>query len=233
MFVNRIVYLTAAVAGCLASVYGDDSARNAVQPEPRTVVRADQTVVREIPLDRGCSVRFEAKKVAKVDAGAGYGYAVYDDKLWISSSTVPHIILTKGVFFDGEKAVELDVSGLANPWVEADELEARNCELKINTTEDNEELITLKVAFMKWGAEDYIAEWVVMDGHSLRLSITGVGDTLPEWMENPATPQGQYEVGNALWGNGFRDEARVWWKKAADRGHVKAADALKRPVEAE
>ena len=227
------MYLLVAGAGCVASVYGEHPERRTEQAEPRTMVRADQTLVRVIPLARGCSVRFEAKQVAKADVqqAPGCGYAVYDGQLWISPTAVPNVILTRGVFFDGEKEVELDVSGLANPWVEADELEARNCELKIDTTEENEELITLKVAFMKWGAEDYIVEWVVMDGRALRLSIAGVGDTLPEWMENPGTPQGQYEVGNALWANGSRDKARVWWKKAADRGHAKATEALKRPVE--
>ncbi len=227
-----ISFLAVCAAG-LAFASVDAGSRGNVNAEPVVQVRDDRTVVLEIPLGRGWFVRFEAKTVEKADGQqeAGCGYAVYDGKLWMSSTAVPKVILTRGVFFDGEKEVELDVSGLANPWIEADELEARNCELKIDTTEENEELITLKVAFMKWGAEDYIVEWVVMDGCALRLSIADIGDTLPEWMENPGTPQGQYEVGNALWANGEKNEARDWWKRAAAQGHAKAAAALKRSLE--
>lgn len=216
----------------MAFASGDAGNRIKVDTEPVVDVRDDRVVVLQMPLGRGCFVRFDAKTVDQSEErhGPGCGYAVYDGKLSISSAAVPHIVLTRGVFFDGEREVELDVSGLGDPWVEAGEMEARNCEMEIVTTEDNDELITLKVAFMKWGAEDYSVTWVVMDGHSLRLSIDPLGDTLPEWMENPKTPQGQYEVGKALWENGERKEARIWWAKAAERGHAKAAEALKRPV---
>lgn len=192
-------------------------------------MRADQTLVRVIPLARGCSVRFEAKQVAKADVQQvpGCGYAVYDGQLWISPTAVPNVILTRGVFFDGEKEVELDVSGLADPWIDDDELGAWNCDLSERTLQNGSKLMRLRVGFFK-GRANYAVTWIILDGHALRESIECIGDKwmeCPEWMLAPKTPQGQYELGKRI-------GSRALLERAAAQGHAKAAEALKRPVEA-
>lgn len=124
--------------------------------------------------------------------------------------------------------MELDVSGLADPWIDDDELGAWNCDLSERTLQNGSKLMRLRVGFFK-GRANYAVTWIILDGHALRESIEFIGDKwmeCPEWMLAPKTPQGQYELGKRI-------GSRALLERAAAQGHAKAAEALKRPVEGE
>lgn len=105
------------------------------------------------------------------------GVCIYDNQLYISALTnPPERILTKGYFVHDGVKVDLDVSGLANPWVEPGELTASDCTVETCKFGDNEVAYRLKVRFVKGGAEDYACEWNIYQDKSLRMNISYLDD---------------------------------------------------------
>lgn len=115
---------------------------------------------------------------------------IYQDKLWIHS-VLAHppksILLTGKLFLDGYK-IDLDTSGMAQPWASVDEFSVSDARLvrhKIhNSRESPSFYYILKIAFIKGGAEDYIATWKIYKNKSLRMSVEGLGDSPICWGQN-------------------------------------------------
>jgi|GEM_PF-3802250 len=112
-------------------------------------------------------------------------YTVFEGKLYNSQFTIPQIILQSGIITIEGKKIELDVSGLAEPWLdgakEGERLRARFVHLDKKGADLD--VLTLTVVFAKGGALDYQVQWTLFGGKSLRTSIANCGDTYPDWVK--------------------------------------------------
>ncbi|WP_035606072.1 hypothetical protein [Haloferula sp. BvORR071] len=131
----------------------------------------------------GARLEFQARKIETPDRKLAYGYAVFEGQLYWAIGNPPSRVMTAGKIRIGEQEIALDVSGLGDPWVEA-KLDKRFVQFKRKDFPSGP-IYELLVCFEKGGAEDYMVEWVIKDGKSLRLAITSLGDTLPEWVMPP------------------------------------------------
>ena len=129
----------------------------------------------------GARLEFHARKIEARSRKTGDGYVVFEGQLYRAIGNPPSRVMTSGTLRIGEQVIALDVSGLGDPWVDG-KLEKRFILL---TGDDfpSGPIHTLRVCFVKGGAEDYMVEWVIKDGKSLRKCIEDLGDTLPEWVK--------------------------------------------------
>lgn len=129
----------------------------------------------------GARLEFHARKIEARHRKTGEGFVVFEGQRYRAIGNPPSRVMTTGSIRIGEQDIALDVSGLGDPWVDA-KLEKRFVQL---TKDDypSGPLYTLRVCFVKGGAEDYMVEWVIKGGKSLRLSIGELGDTLPDWVK--------------------------------------------------
>jgi hypothetical protein len=129
----------------------------------------------------GARLEFQARNIEARSRTSGDGYVVFEGQLYRAIGNPPSRVMTSGHIRIGEQEIALDVSGLGDPWVDG-KLENR---FVLLTKEDfpSGQIHTLRVCFVKGGAEDYMVEWVIKDGKSLRRSIEDLGDTLPEWVK--------------------------------------------------
>jgi hypothetical protein len=129
----------------------------------------------------GARLEFHARKIEARSRTTGDGYVVFEGQLYQAIGNPPSRVMTSGTLRIGKEEIALDVSGLGDPWVDGT-LEKRFVQL---TKDDfpSGPIHTLRVCFVKGGAEDYMVEWVIKDGKSLRRSTENLGDTLPEWVK--------------------------------------------------
>lgn len=86
-------------------------------------------------------------------------------------------LLTRGELTLNGKDIELDVSGLASPWVEKSDLTPQDCTLEkieyseYTTAPRNDCYHRLKIRFYKGGGNDYEVTWYIYRGKSIRVSI--------------------------------------------------------------
>jgi len=142
----------------------------------------EETVITKLD---GALLEFHARKIESPSRKTGDGLVVFEGQLYHAIGNPPSRVMTTGTIRIGEQEIALDVSGLGDPWV-AGKLEKRFVQL---TRDDfpSGPIYTLRVCFVKGGAEDYMVEWVIKDGRSLRESIKSLGDTLPEWVKEAIT----------------------------------------------
>lgn len=147
------------------------------------VSAAEQEKVTLTPDDE-VMVELCAEKIPAEERTFAPGICVWNGQLWHGSvSSPPEKVLVSGaITIEGER-IELDVSGLANPWIFPQEMTNRHCRLrKLHIGEDAREVCyVLDVAFFKGGALDYVVTWVIYENSSLRSCIEDMGDTYPEW----------------------------------------------------
>lgn len=86
-------------------------------------------------------------------------------------------LLTRGVLTLNGKKIDLDVSGLASPWVAKSDLTPEDCTLKkmeyseYATASRNDCYHKLTIRFYKGGGNDYEVTWYIYRGKSIRVSI--------------------------------------------------------------
>jgi hypothetical protein len=142
--------------------------------------------VKTIKLAEDVTLEFKAENVGaekKRDLNLA-GYVIYKGELYQSVFDPPHLVLTSGHITIAGKRIELDVSGLAEPWVTGDKFHRRF--VRLDRSSEERGVLTLTVVFAKGGAEDYSVEWDIFRGKSMRIRIEGCGDTYPEWVSPAA-----------------------------------------------
>ena len=148
----------------------------ATQPKPE---------VRKVEVD-GAKLEFTALPVAwSGERKPSSGWTVYEDRLWNSGFSPPYRLMKSGICEIAGKKIALDVSGLADPWVkEQEEIPKRFVHLvREPETSGERQGYHLWVIFSKRGALDYMVEWKILDGKSVRLGITDLGDEFPAWVK--------------------------------------------------
>lgn len=108
------------------------------------------------------------------------GYVLYKDKLTLSTSDPPYMVLTRGALTIAGEVIELDVSGLGNCWSLKDATPIPTRFVRLSEPFDG--VSELEVCMVKGGAEDFSVTWVLYSGRSLRVAITNLGDVFPEWV---------------------------------------------------
>lgn len=90
-------------------------------------------------------------------------------------------LLTKGTLILNGKEIELDVSGLACPWVEKSDMTPEACTLDMcecvenKTTPRRDYYHILTIRFYKGGCNDYQVTWFIYRNKSIRTSIEDAG----------------------------------------------------------
>lgn len=139
-------------------------------------------------LQYGSIVTFTVKKF-KVSESCEFDETpwIYQGRLWgISVLTNPprNILLAGKLNLNGQE-IELNTDGMANPWVNVNEFDSRYARLTrekvIKSNGSPDFYYRLEVAFLKGGAEDYIATWEIYKNKSFRVKIEGIVDTTPVW----------------------------------------------------
>jgi hypothetical protein len=142
--------------------------------------------VKTIAVSPSVNLEFTAEKV---DPGikrelTESGYVMHQGKLYFSHTAPPDLVLTSGQITIDGKRIALDVSGLANAWVSGDRIYRRF--VRLDRHFEKQGVLTLSVVFAKGGAEDYLVEWAIVSGQSMRLRIMNCGDTYPDWVSPAA-----------------------------------------------
>lgn len=142
-----------------------------------------QTVTRK--LQYGSSITFTVKFTHNKITGPSslnFGPCIYDAKLWAWGVMIhpPQSILLSGKLLLNGSVIELDVSGMAHPWVNPEEFRAT--EARLVKYGDIDPGYVLDVGFFKGGALDYIGTWVIYQGKSSRETVEYCGDTYPDWV---------------------------------------------------
>lgn len=134
--------------------------------------------------EKGVTVELRAEVIEAAERTAAPGLCVWRGQLWQHTSTNPpeRVLASATVTIDGA-TVDLDVSGLAMPWIVPEEMAEQDCRLtKYSIGEEEEQTFyTLDICFFKGGAEDYIVTWLIYEGHSMRIHVEDVGDMPPDW----------------------------------------------------
>lgn len=153
-------------------------AENAPSPPPER-----QTV--SIEIENGVELELTARVVAAEKRELHPELCLFEDQLWVGAvSSPPELVMQSAILtLHGEK-IELDVSGLANPWIKPSEMTRRDVRLRQLYADENAvPVYSLDICFFKGGALDYIATYIIYHGKSLREKIEFMGDTYPEWRE--------------------------------------------------
>lgn len=123
-----------------------------------------------------CKLEFTACKRDMTQAEFAPGICVYKDELYLYAlQDPPCSYLKTGRLYLGAQVIDLDVRNLATPWVEKRDLSEADVELKKGMLE-NTPYYSLKVYFRKGGANDYMAEWEIYKGKSVRTAIKSLND---------------------------------------------------------
>ena len=110
------------------------------------------------------------------------GVCVWRGQRWEPTMTNPpsKVLVSGAVVLDGQR-VELDVSGLATPWISPQEMTSADCRLRKREPAEGQVYYILDVCFFKGGALDYVVTWEIRGERSQRVKIEFMGDTYPEW----------------------------------------------------
>ena len=123
-----------------------------------------------------CRLEFTACKRDMAQAEFAPGICVHKDELYLyASQNPPCSYLKKGQLYLGPQIIDLDVSNLATPWVEKSDLSGADVFLEKNMLY-NTPSHSLKVYFRKGGANDYMVEWEIYKGKSVRTAINSLND---------------------------------------------------------
>ena len=109
------------------------------------------------------------------------GLTAQGDQLVLSSGGALEMMLLSGTIQTERRDISLDVSGLGNCWSldDPDPIPSHYALVKYM----GEGVVSLKICFAKGGAQDFLVEWWIKDGASIRMKIEYLGDRLPEWTE--------------------------------------------------
>lgn len=150
---------------------------------------AEQEVVTLSP-EEDIAIELRAEVIEAEQRAFAPGICVWRDQLWQYTMTNPPVrILTSADIIINGVAVELDVSGLAMPWIAPEEMTEQDCHITKYCfgEDDRDTCYELAICFFKGGAEDYIVTWIIYEGCSQRIRIEDAGDVYPEWyMEEEA-----------------------------------------------
>lgn len=129
-------------------------------------------------------IELYAKKINTLDRKPADGLCIYQDQLWDNTMTdPPERIMISGHISIENRKIELDVKGLATPWITTSDLTKNECRLrKYNFGKDNNDYFyILDICFFKGGSLDYIVTWVIYKDKSLKTNIINAGDQYPDW----------------------------------------------------
>ena len=153
-----------------------------------TWARAAEQEVVQLWLAEGVQVELRAEKVESAEREFAPGVCVWRGQLWEPTMTnPPEKVLVSGVVELEGKRVELDVTGLAAPWIDPGEKTPQDCRLRRRELGENRFCYILDICFFKGGALDYVVTWEIYEAWSRRIRIEGMGDDYPEWY-TPETP---------------------------------------------
>jgi biopolymer transport protein ExbD len=121
------------------------------------------------------------------------GYINYKGRVYTGLFSPPRCILTSGILEIDGKKISLDVSGIANPWVKPEELDAGDVHVDVSPDGKRhgaksgdkvpgERSGEVAVFFTKGGADDHLVTWAIQGDASLRISIEN-RDFPAEWQE--------------------------------------------------
>lgn len=138
---------------------------------------AEKTERVEVELDEGYRVTFEAGVTSgKAGEKISPQMCVWKDKLFLYAlQNPPWKYLRKGIIRIDGQDVYLDVSHLAMPWVEPTDMTSDDIHVERHELDDAPFYI-LRVYFRKGGANDYMVEWEIHKGRSVRTWIKSLGD---------------------------------------------------------
>lgn len=123
-----------------------------------------------------CRLEFTACKSDMAQAEFAPGVCIYKDELYLYAlQNPPCSYLKKGSLYLGSQVIDLDVSNLATPWVEKSDLSEADVVLEKDMLR-NTPYYSLKVYFRKGGANDYMVEWEIYKGKSVRTAIKSLND---------------------------------------------------------
>ena len=134
--------------------------------------------------EKNVTIELRAEVIEAAERTAAPGLCVWRGQLWQHTTTNPpeRVLTSATITIDGV-AVDLDVSGLAMPWIAPEEMAEQDCRLTKHSFGEGEQQVfyMLNICFIKGGAEDYIVTWLIYEGHSMRTHIDDIGDMLPDW----------------------------------------------------
>lgn len=137
-----------------------------------------------IDWDHQIRLEFTAKHIPAKTRKQTFGICIYENQLWECAMTdPPEKILTNGTITIEGQTIELDVRGLATPWIKPNELTKENCNLTKHDFDEQGYYYNLKVAFIKGGALDYMVTWIIYKNKSLRVKIESLDDIRLDWMK--------------------------------------------------
>ena len=123
-----------------------------------------------------CRLEFTACKRDMDQAEFAPGACVYEDELYLYAlQNPPCSYLKMGRLYLDSQVIDLDVRNLATPWVERSDLNEENVKLEKDML-GNTPYYSLKVYFRKGGANDYMVEWEIYKGKSVRTAIKSLND---------------------------------------------------------
>ena len=104
---------------------------------------------------------------------------MFEGKLYVGAGgRKPNSILEKASVKISGKEINLDVSGLADPWFE----KPRASDFHVDKI-GNDYIVQ---ACFSDGAEIYLVKWMVFSGRSIRVSIVHLGDDSIPWFGLPS-----------------------------------------------
>ena len=135
-----------------------------------------------IALAEGAALELTARVVKEGKKRLHPEVCIFEGQLWVGSVTSPpHRVMHAATHtLNGDK-IPLDVSGLADPWINPAEMTSRDVRLRCFTPEEGSPVYTLDICFFKGGALDYLVSYTICCGKSLRTKIEFMGDTYPDW----------------------------------------------------
>lgn len=123
-----------------------------------------------------CKLEFTACKRDMTQAEFAPGVCIYRNELYLYAlQNPPCSYLKTGRLYLDSQVIDLEVCNLATPWVEKSDLSEADVEFNRDMLE-NTPYYSLKVHFCKGGANDYIVEWIIYKGKSVRTAIKSLND---------------------------------------------------------
>lgn len=116
---------------------------------------------------------------------------IYQDKLWgVSAKTqnIQSILLSGTLDLDGQ-VIDLDTSGIVNPWEDSNEFKAFQARLIKNGADGSDVadiyfdfFYTLEVAFINEEDGHILVTWTIYKNKSIRDSIKELRRSYPQWI---------------------------------------------------
>lgn len=123
-----------------------------------------------------CRLELTAYKRNMAQSELAPGVCVYKDELYLYAlQNPPCSYLKEGRLYLDSQVIDLDVSNLATPWVEKSDLSEADVKFEKYRV-GNTPYYSLKVYFCKGGANDYMVEWTIYKGKSVRTAIKSLND---------------------------------------------------------